>query len=191
MRDKKILFYDIETSGLDSTKHGIIQISGIIDINGEEKENFNFFVKLFSDDLIDEAALKIINIDKSDIENFESPIEVHKKLIEILSKHINKYDKLDKFYLCGYNNIKFDDQFLRTFFEKNGDKFFGSFFWSNSIDVIVLATMKLLKYRELMDNFKLKTVAQTLGVDFNVEDLHNSMNDIILTRKVFYELFKK
>lgn len=38
----KILFYDLETTGVMYWKNGIHQISGIIDIDGEIKETFNF-----------------------------------------------------------------------------------------------------------------------------------------------------
>ena len=38
----KLLFFDLETTGLSSTENGIHQISGCIEIDGMEKEVFDF-----------------------------------------------------------------------------------------------------------------------------------------------------
>lgn len=87
--------------------------------------------------------------------------------------------------MVGYNNAAFDNQFLRGFFLQNNDKFFGSWFWANSMDVMVLATVYLANKRTEMENFKLSTVAETLGVQVDGDSLHNAMYDIELTKAVF------
>lgn len=97
----------------------------------------------------------------------------------------SKYNKKDKFFLVGYNNAAFDNQFLRGFFLQNSDNYFGSWFWSNTIDVMVLASAYLATRRPDMENFKLSTVAKTLGVDVESESLHNALYDINLTKAVF------
>ena len=97
----------------------------------------------------------------------------------------DKYNSKDKFFLVGYNNAAFDNQFLRGFFLQNNDKFFGSWFWANSMDVMVLATVYLANKRTEMENFKLSTVAATLGVQVDGDSLHNAMYDIELTKAVF------
>ena len=68
---------------------------------------------------------------------------------------------------------------------QNGDKYFGSYFWSNSIDVMVLATLRLLGVRPTMENFKLMTVAKTVGVQIDESKLHDAMYDIYLTREIY------
>ena len=103
----------------------------------------------------------------------------------MLDKYVDRFNKKDKFFLVGYNNASFDNQFLRKFFEDNGDKYFGSWFWSNSIDVMVLASAYLATRRPDMENFKLSTVAKTLGVNVDDELLHNALYDIRLTKAVF------
>jgi len=40
--EMKLLFLDVETTGVDNSKNGIIQLSGIIEIDGVIKEEFNF-----------------------------------------------------------------------------------------------------------------------------------------------------
>ena len=74
---------------------------------------------------------------------------------------------------------------MRGFFLQNGDKFFGSWFWANTLDVMVLATNFLLDIRPDMENFKLSTVAKTLGIEVKDDSLHNAMYDIELTKAIF------
>lgn len=103
----------------------------------------------------------------------------------MLAKYVDKYKKTDKFFLVGYNNASFDNQFLRGFFLQNNDQYFGSWFWSNSIDVMVLASNKLVERRAEMENFKLSTVAKFLGIQVSEDNLHDAFYDIYLTKAIF------
>ena len=51
---EKLFIFDIETTGVKYWKNGIHQISGIILIDGEVKEEFNFKVQPFKDALIED-----------------------------------------------------------------------------------------------------------------------------------------
>ena len=117
--------------------------------------------------------------------------EVYRKFVNMLAKYVDRFDKRDKFFLVGYNNAAFDNQFLRGFFLQNGDVYFGSWFWSNSFDVMVLATSYLAERRAEMENFKLSTVAKFLGIWVSDDELHNAMYDIELTMKIFNIVNKK
>ena len=48
-------------------------------------------------------------------------------------------DKHDRFYRCGFNNAAFDNEFLRTFFDLNGDNSHFMVFHPESFDVMILA----------------------------------------------------
>ena len=67
----------------------------------------------------------------------------------------------------------------------NNDKYFGSWFWPNSLDAYVFASQKLLQQRHKMKDFQLRTVAKELGITIDEEQLHNAMYDIYLTRKIY------
>lgn len=105
------------------------------------------------------------------------------------SESVDKFKRNDKFYLAGYNNAPFDNQFLRAWFVQNNDKFFGSWFWSNSIDVMVMATQYLIDKRPEMENFKLSTVAKYCGIDVEADSLHDALYDITLTMKSVLSCF--
>lgn len=96
-----------------------------------------------------------------------------------------RYNKQDKFHLVGYNNASFDNQFLRAFFAQNNDKYFGSWFWADTIDVMCLASNSLSAIRHTMDNFKLVTVAKTFGIPVDEEQLHDASYDLYLTKAIY------
>ena len=181
----KLVFFDLETTGTNPGKHGIHQISGQIVIDGVIKETFDFHVQPNPKALIEDEALKVGNVTREQILAYPPMQQVYQEFVSMLGKYVDKFNKKDKFFLVGYNNAAFDNQFLRGFFLQNGDVYFGSWFWANSIDVMVLASAYLATRRPDMENFKLSTVARTLGVDVQSESLHDAMYDIELTKAVF------
>ena len=181
----KLVFFDLETTGTNPGKHGIHQISGQIVIDGVVKESFDFHVQPNPKALIEEEALKVGGVTREQILAYPPMQQVYHEFVAMLGKYVDKFNKKDKFFLVGYNNAAFDNQFLRGFFLQNGDVYFGSWFWSNSIDVMVLASAYLATRRPEMENFKLSTVAKTLGIVVNDDSLHDAMYDIELTKAVF------
>lgn len=181
----KLFFYDLETTGVKHWRNGIHQISGLIVINGVEVEEFNFKVKPFEKAIIEDDALQIAGVTKEDVLNYEPMELVYEKIISILSKYISKFNKLDKFHLVGYNNASFDNQFLRAFFVQNNDQYFGSWFWADTIDCMVLASNKLKDDRNKLPNFQLKTVSKHLGIEVDENKLHDALYDIELTKRIY------
>ncbi len=181
----KGLFFDIETTGVFPNQHGIHQISGSVVIDGEIKEKFNFKVQPKPGAKIDSKALEVGGVTEEQIMAYPPMKEVFSQFIDMLSKYVDRYNKQDKFFLIGYNNAHFDNEFLRAWFSDNGDKFFGSWFWSNSIDVMVMATPYLAAQRSQMPNFKQGTVAKTLGIAVDDSKLHDAEYDIDICMQIY------
>ncbi len=181
----KVVFFDLETTGTMVNKHGIHQISGKIIIDGVEKESFDFKVQPNPKALIEQEALDVAGVTKDQILAYPPMQTVYNQFVDMLSKYVDRYNKQDKFFLAGYNNASFDNQFLRAWFIQSGDKYFGSWFWSNSIDVMVLATAYLLDKRPQMENFKQGTVAKTLGIVVDDTKLHDAMYDIDICKAIY------
>lgn len=186
----KILFFDLETTGVNPGKNGIHQISGEIIIDGVSKEKFDYKVCPNPAAQIEQSALDVAGVTAEQISKYPPMNEVYRLFVDMLGKYVDKFNKKDKFFLAGYNNASFDNQFLRGFFLQNSDNYFGSWFWSNSIDIMVLATAYLLNQREQMENFKLATVAKQLGIEVVDESLHDAFYDIYLT-KAIYDIVKR
>lgn len=184
----KLLFFDLETTGIKHWRNGIHQISGEIVIDGITKETFDFTVSPNPKCEIEEEALSICNVTKEQIMAYRPMKEVYVDFVQMLSKYIDKYDKKDKFFLVGYNNSSFDNHFLKAFFVQNGDTYFYSWFWVNSVDVMVLATQYLLAKRPNMTDFKQETVARTLGVKLDTSKLHDASYDIYITREIYKKI---
>ena len=184
----KLFFYDLETTGLKFWKNGIHQISGCIEIDGDVKEEFNFHVKPNPACVIEDEALDVSGVTLEQINAYPDMNVVYNQIKTMLSKYVNRYNKYDKFFLVGYNNAPFDNQFFRAFFVQNNDNYFGSYFWSSAIDVMVLAANHLKSTRHTMEDFKLKTVANTLGVTVDESKLHDALYDIYLTRAVYRKI---
>lgn len=181
----KLFFFDLETTGTNPAKNGIHQISGEIVIDGEVKESFDFKVQPNPLAIIEQEALDVCGVTKDQILRYTPMFIVYGELTKMLAKYVDKFNKKDKFFLVGYNNASFDNQFLRGFFLQNKDNYFGSWFWSNSFDVMVLATPFLAEKRAEMENFQLKTVAKHLEIVVDETKLHDASYDIFLTKSIF------
>lgn len=181
----EILWIDVETTGLDHNRNEILTMSGMVEIGGEVKDEFDFKLRPTVIDDISEA-LKINKLTVEEVVNFPLPRHAHIQLSGILAKYVNKYDKNEKFILAG-QNVQFDKNFLRSLWERQGDKYFGSWFWHHTLDTMTAAMM--LKYIGKLDvpNFKLETLAAHYGIEF---DAHNSLADIRCTRQVMMKMLE-
>ncbi len=170
----KEIFLDTETTGLDYNS-GLYEIGGIIRY-GDTYEEFDLFCDIFEDDKIDEQALKIGRITINKICTFPDPLETHEKLLSIFSRHIDRYNKQDKFITIGYG-VEFDMKVLRRWFTGLGDDYFGSWFWTPWICVMSLAAQHFKEIRPKMPNFKLKTVLEMAKLDYDDDKLHGALYD--------------
>ena len=183
----KHLFFDLETTGLNHAENGIHQLAGTLFVDFKKVKDFNVNVRPFPNDIIIQEALDVSGKTKEEIfsNTHFSPNSVYKSIINMLGQHCDKFSKTDKIFLCGYNNASFDNQFLRSFWDKNNDKYFGSWFWSSPLDVFVLAAQYLATKRHEMIDFKLATVAAKLGIVVDETRLHDAMYDIELTVQIY------
>lgn len=178
---KKVLNIDVETTGKNSLKHGITQISGIIEIDDIVVEEFDFKLRPFKRDIIDKFAIDIQNRSIDEILSWPAPKSTYRKITKIFEKYIDKYDSSDKFYPCAYN-ISFDIDFLIQFFRKNNDEYFGS--WIDlKIQLDPLAILRMLAFLGKIDlpDYKLETVANALDIPITP---HDSLSDVRATMEI-------
>lgn len=182
----KKFFFDLETTGLDHTVNAIHQLSGCIEIDDTVVEEFNFKMRPWDGAIIEPKALETCNVDLETIMAYEPEEEVFKKFMAMVQRYVKKFDKKDKMYMIGFNNAAFDNRWLRRWYEMNmRDDYFNSFFWGNTLDVMVLASEYLLEKRVGMENFKLMNVARACGIEIDESKLHDAQYDIELTRNVY------
>lgn len=185
----KIFYFDVETTGLFPWKHGIVQLAYVIEVDFEEKESGSCFVRPFDSDEIDPKALAVNGLTKQQLDGFPEPTTFFSgTLLPLLAKYVDKYDKNDKFCPAGFNT-QFDVDFLQSFFKKNGDKYYGSWFNYDIIDP--LQALRFFQPSEewiqKLPDKKLGTVAKHFGI--NLDNAHEALADIQATRELVHRLW--
>ncbi len=185
----KIIFIDTETGGVNAEKSALIQLSGIIEVDGTEKEKFNFYIKPFENSELNEKALEVQGrtLEELGTEKYIDESIIYKKFLEILDKYIDKYDKNDKFIVAGYN-VKFDIDILKALFERNNNKFLFSYFNSSMLDP--LYSVRLLQVAGILpvlENNKLETWCKYFNIELKA---HDSLQDITATKKLIEKLIE-
>lgn len=185
---QKILWFDTETTGIDHKQNSIIQIAGVIEVDGEIKNEFELKCKPLPDTTISPGALEVTGYTEEQIYSFPDPNDLYKKLKSIFDKHIDKYDKSDKFIVAGYN-IQFDLNMLDALFRYFGDKYLGSYLnYGCKIDVLPLVNVFRYLGHIKTDNAKLETICSFFNIEIKA---HDAFSDIKATRELFFKLMEK
>jgi DNA polymerase III subunit epsilon len=192
----KKIFIDVETTGVNPRMNGIWQVSGCVEIPGQDLKWFNFILnppeslnhwddrakELFEQ----QAKHKQYNLEK---DGLTYPV-FHKIFTSEILAAVDRYNKHDKFFFIGYNS-SFDDAMMRALFDYCGDRYYGSFFAWPSIDVAVLAAERLGDELLKMPNVKLNSMAARLGITVDQSKLHDAQYDIELTRDMYHIITDK
>jgi DNA polymerase-3 subunit epsilon len=180
------MWIDTETTGLDHSKHDIITMSILIEIDGEIIDSLDLKIRPTNFDNISAEALAVNGFTIDDLKQFPPIEQAHKKLIKLFSKYVDRYNKFDKFQPAGYN-VGFDMNFLAELFKKVGDKYFGSWIDYHKLDVASILQFVTLKGILRLDSYRLVNVAKHFGIEI---DAHNAKSDILATRQVCYKLME-
>lgn len=182
----KKIYIDTETTGRYPNKHGLINLAGIITIDDVVQDSFNYYIHPFDEDEIDEDAMQVHGIDLSK-ERAQRPELVWYQFKKKMEKHVNQYNKTDKFHFYAYS-ARFDYDFLRAWWRKcdaaDDGKYFGSWFWTPPIDIMSKAAEFLIEKRKHMPDFKQLTVAGRLGIDVSNIQAHRAMADVQLAKMI-------
>lgn len=177
----KILWIDTETTGVDPEKNAIIQLAYIVEIGGGIVEEGNFLMAPHAGSTVEKKALEINKRDIVEIMQYPHLKDTMKDFKMILAKYVNKFNKLDKFVLAGYN-IAFDEQFLRAAFTRTKDKFFGSWFFWPKCDCVTYVSRYIAEKNLRLKNYKLSTLCEHFNIPL---DAHDALNDIRATRDLY------
>jgi DNA polymerase III epsilon subunit-like protein len=198
----RLLVFDTETTGLDVSKCGIIEIAfKIITLKATSfHDNFKRInsespVKSFKMNPgnveFSEQELAVNGYSKDQIKTFPALNIVQKEIRTHLACYVDPFskDKIQRFVLCGHN-VGFDIPFLLKLWEQAGDKYPWSFFQSgNLIDTLALfSAQQVIGKIPYTESRNLKTIAQTLGVTFNESLAHGVAYDCEITAQCLIKL---
>ena len=181
-----ILYFDVETTGLSAYDNSIIQIAGIIKVDGQEVDRFNFKMQPYRYDNISEQAIATHGISIDQMKQFDLPEVAFKRLVGIFDKHVDKFNKKDKFVVAGYN-VNFDVKFLRQFFIKNGNDYLFSYLGLQKDPYPVINYLRTLGQIN-PDNAKLTSMCEYWEIP--LDNAHDALGDIEATVKVIDHLDK-
>ena len=185
---KKVLWLDVETTGLDCRKHGLREVGFIIEIDGVEVDKGVFKINPFTyttkDVEIDDYALEISKASIEDLKSYDRVSYCFKELMKKLVKYVNVNDKNDCFVIAGYNTA-FDIGFIKEWFKDMGllDSYKDLFHYK-SLDVFSLVFVLRHLGLNSAENDKLETMCNYFGIGI---EAHNALSDIEATKKL-YEL---
>lgn len=185
----KRFYCDTETTGVNAKQNGVIQVAFKFFIDGNLVEAHNIKVQPFPDDIIEDSALEANGITKEELFSPDrlTPQQAYLKIITILDAHIAKFDRADKAFFLGYK-AQFDFDFLWEWFRKCGNNYFGSYFFSPPLCLMMLAGFLLQGSRAEMDSFKLIKVWEFLYPDDILkhpdESWHDALFDIDRTIEI-------
>ena len=183
MTANKVFWVDLETTGTNPVRHGIIQLAALVEIDGKLEAQLNLKIAPLSKHEIEQDALDINSVTEDEIRTYPHQSTQYPELEALLSQYINRYEKLDKFILAGYNINAFDEPFLRQLFLDNAatrrDRkyggYFGSWFFWPKRDVQTYLSEHIAEHGLRLPNYQLSTVCEHFGIPIVA---HDALSDI-------------
>jgi DNA polymerase III subunit epsilon len=177
----KVLWLDLETSGLDPVKNGIIQFAALIEIDGEIKEAVDLRMDPCGKEITPEA-LEVQKTNLEEIKAYRPALEVRLDIKATLARHVDPYNKADKFIVGGFN-VQFDIGFIEQLWKEAGDPYLRSFIGPLVVDPFrVQGFMEWAGACPIPTRRNLETLCNAWGVELG--NAHNALADITATREL-------
>lgn len=179
------LYFDVETTGLNPLKDEVHQFSAIVENeDGEIIDEIDLKSRVSDVSLFKDGVLELLGITAEEVMSRPLSQEgLYTAILAFFDKHIDKYDRNDKFTPIAYN-IDFDKGFLRQMFLRNGNRYIDSYLQHHHIDVLAFCHI-LAQYGGIMadqSDMKLTTMCRLL--DIPIEKAHDSLYDTHAMRRL-------
>ncbi|KAA6231795.1 3'-5' exonuclease [Chlorobium phaeovibrioides] len=184
---KKVLWFDLETTGIDPERNGIIQFAGLAEIDGAVVESFEIKMQPHEGAQIDDEALEVTGFTREAIRTFTPHAEAYRQIDDFLARHVSRFDRNDKFYPAGYN-VRFDLEFLSRMFKRFDQYGLGSFTNWRMLDPQPILNLMDYMGRISLPNHRLQTACDHFGV--KLENAHDALADITATRALMQRLLE-
>jgi len=175
----KVLYFDVETTGLNPNVDFVMQLSGLIEVDGEIVDEFNYFMQPPKGTAVSTEALKVTGKTIEDLRSYPSAQEGFDKFTELLNKYVKYGSWSDKFYPAAYNG-NFDLQFIDQMFKRQFaiDKWG---YYQNWQLIDPLPVFRALSYAGVIKTYghKLSTMCDHFGISL---EAHDALSDVRATR---------
>ncbi len=170
----------------------MVQLAGLVDIDGEIKEEVNLLFKPDPDKKINPEALAVNKRTEEELSLFPDPKIGICTLKNIFEKYTNRFDSSDKFVPAGFN-INFDLDFIRETWRTAlpQDRYgVGCFFFNAPIDVRTYLGRLVANHGLRLPNYKLVTACCHFDIPMG-SGAHDALNDIRATRELMHRCIKE
>ncbi len=189
--DERLVFCDLETAGLDFTRHPVIQIAAIaIDAELNELETFEVKVRFDQADA-DPNALKKNNYSKQLWDRLGvEPLQAAHRFARFLRRHatVDLFSKDGKRYhvaqLVAHNAERFDAPYLQVWFDRLG-VFLPARYMPLCTKQRALWLFDEDKTLTPPANFQLGTLCEYFGVKLPRENAHDAFHDVRATVELY------
>jgi len=176
----KQIWIDTETTGIDHHTNFIIELAALYE-DGKTKSVFHVYILPAAkpDDFNIIEELTGITWEYLE-QNGITEAEAFTQFVAWIGQYIDHYDKKDKAIFAAYN-ARFDNDFMRDFFKHNEPNYFGSWFYSASLDIMSTAALCVkLGLIPAPVNFKNATICEYFGITHKA---HSAIEDIKASRQ--------
>ncbi|MCH7590238.1 3'-5' exonuclease [PVC group bacterium] len=180
----KKIWVDCETTGLEPGAHALIQLAGIIEIDGEVVEEFDYQLRPLKGQMINPKALAVSGVTLEEITAYRDSHVSYVEFLGLLEKYIDRFDKSDKFLWIG-QNPRFDYGFVEALFNRHENPYLYSFISYHLIDIASIAMALKDAKRIELKSLKLESIAETFDVQF---EPHNALEDARACRKIYLKM---
>ena len=170
--DEEIIVYDCETTGFNPEQKSGKPANHIIQLSAKKLKH-EYWIGF---QVLDEREWYIKPVESIPA-NIVELTGITDEFLEDYPAEDEVFDEIADYFgntaVCGYNNIAFDDKFMKEMYKRNGREFHPS--WS--LDMYKLAVVLISP--EKIKNHKLSTVAEYMG--FEHSSYHDASTDVDAT----------
>lgn len=179
----KVLYFDIETTGLECKEHDIVHLAMIAEVNGKVVGEHEFRMRPRRFDNIHPEALKANGFTLDELKALPPQEEVFPEIVAALDTYIDKFDRSDKFYPVGYN-VRFDIGFVVELFKNNKNDYLGSYFNWRDVDLLYLMYVYEFMGHHKLPNYRMETVSTYYGIKHAA---HDALSDTRVVRELTHK----
>lgn len=178
---EKLLFMDVESGGLDASKHSLLQVGLAVWQDGKIVDCFEVHIQ-HETYHVTAKAMEVNGILLDDHDKIATPPDMAKEMIiEFVRNHFTERP------MVGGHNVGFDLSFMHVLF--GGKEEFEKYFSYRSIDTASI--FRYLQMAGIIDGYtgsnSLDAIIRFFEIE-NQEDRHTAMGDACMTGEAYTEM---